>query len=118
MCEGGAGRARAQMCIQERLLRASRAREEVRGLPGHAHHMNFWALSVDAKGPVIGRVGMAVCTSEAIGAVSLGARGRGWEGQSADVHTKEAAGGVSDLRRGSGAPKACPPLEFFGARQG
>ena len=63
-------------------------------------------------------MGMVVCTSEAMGAVSLGARGWGWEGQSADMHTREAAGGFSGPRGGSGAPKACPPLEFFGARQG
>ena len=103
------------MCIQERLLEASRAQEGIRQLPGHAHHMNFWALSVGARGPGRGKVGMAVCTSEAMGAVSLDARGRGWEGQSADVYTGEATGGLSSPRRGSAAPKACPPHEFLGS---
>ena len=60
--------------------------------------------------------GRAVCTSEAMGAVSLGAWGRGWAGQTANVHTEEAAGGLSAPRGGSGAPKPCPPLMFFGAR--
>ena len=59
-------------------------------------------------------MGMAVCTSEAMGAVSLGARERGWESQSTDVHTGEALGGLSGPRRGSGAPRACPPHDFLG----
>ena len=59
-----------------------------------------------------------MCTSEALRAVSLGAQGRGWEGQSADVHRGEATGGLSGPRGGLGAPKACPPLGFLGARQG
>ena len=50
--------------------------------------------------------------------VSLGARGRGWEGESADVHTGEAVGVLSAPKGGSGAPKPCPPLMFFGARLG
>ena len=54
MCEGGAGRAKPQMCIQERLLGASRAREGVRGLPRYAHHLSF-------VGPGTGSVGMDVC---------------------------------------------------------
>ena len=59
-----------------------------------------------------------MCTSEAMGAVSLGAQGRGWEGMTADVHTEKPAGGLSGPRGGLGAPKPCPPLMFFGARQG
>ena len=78
----------------------------------HAHIMNSRALSVGARGPWRGRVGMALCTSEAMGAVSLGARGRGWEGETADVHTREPAGGLSGPRGGSGALRACPHYEF------
>ena len=59
-----------------------------------------------------------MCTSEAMGAVSLGARGRGWEGQNADVHIGQAAGGLSGPRGGSGAPRACPPHEFLGSECG
>ena len=36
------------------------------------------------------------------GLVILDARGRGWEGESADVHAGEAAGGLSSLRGGWG----------------
>ena len=77
VCEGGAGRAKPQMCIQERLLGASRAREGVRGLLGHAQIMSSRALSVGARGPGRGREGMAMCTSEAMGAASLDVRGQG-----------------------------------------
>ena len=56
--------------------------------------------------------------SEAMGAVSLGARGRGWEGESADVRTREADGGLSGPRGGLGAPRACPALEFLGCECG
>ena len=73
---------------------------------------NFRALSVDAKGLGRGREGMVVCTSEAMGPVSLGARGRGWEGETADVPTGEPAGGLSGQRGGSGALRACPHYEF------
>ena len=77
MREGGARRTRPQMCIQERLLGASWAREGVWGLSRHAHITNFRALSVGARGPGRGKVGIAVCTSEAIGAASLGVQGQG-----------------------------------------
>ena len=74
--------------------------------------MNSRALSVGARGQGRGRVGMAVCTSEAMRAASLGVRGRGWEGQTAVVHTGEAAGGLSRPRGGSEALRACPHHEF------
>ena len=40
MRKGEGGMTRAEMCIQERLRGASRAREGVRGLPGHAQHVH------------------------------------------------------------------------------
>ena len=52
------------------------------------------------------------------GLVSLGAREKGWEGESADVHAGEAAGGFSAPRRGSGGLKACPHDEFQGSECG
>ena len=78
---GGAGRANPQMCMQERLLGASRAREGVRGVSRHAHMMNSRALSVGARGPGRGSEGMAVCTSEALGACELGCAGEGLGGR-------------------------------------
>ena len=39
--------------------------------------MNSRALSVGARGQGRGRVGMAVCTSEAMGAAILGVQGQG-----------------------------------------
>ena len=59
-----------------------------------------------------------MCTSKAMGAVSMGARGRGWEGETADVHTGEPAGGLSGPRGGSGALRACPHYEFYGSECG
>ena len=38
------------MCIEERLRGASWAREGIRRLPGHAHHLQFRAVSVGAWG--------------------------------------------------------------------
>ena len=67
MREGRARRARAQMCIQERLMGASRAREGVRGLPRHAQHLNFLAMTMGPKEPGRGSVGMAMFTSKALG---------------------------------------------------
>ena len=118
MREGGAGRARAQMCIQERLLWGLLGPIGGSGAPRACPPHEFWALSVGARGPRRGTVGMVVCTSEAMEAVSLGARGWGWEGQSADVHTGEAVGDLSGPRKGLGAPKACPPHEFLGSKYG
>ena len=62
--------------------------------------------------------GGVVCTSEAMGAVSLDARGWCWEGQSTNVHTGEAAEGLSGLRGGLGAPRACPRHEILGSECG
>ena len=52
------------------------------------------------------------------GLVGLGAWGRGWEGESADVHAGEAARALSGLRGGSGGLRACPHDEFQGSECG
>ena len=78
---GEAGRANPRMCIQERLLGASRAREGVWGVSGHAHMMNSRALSMGARRPGKGRVGRAVCTSEAMEACDVGCAREGLGGR-------------------------------------
>ena len=50
--------------------------------------------------------------------MSFGAWGRGWEGKSEDVHTGEAAGGLSGPRGGSRGLRACPHDEFQGSECG
>ena len=74
--------------------------------------MSSRALSVGARGPGRGRVDRALCMSDSMGAANLGVRGRGWEGETADVHTGEPAGSLSGPRGGSGALRACPHYEF------
>ena len=48
---------------------------------GHAHMMNSRALSVGARRPGKGRVGRAVCTSEAMGACDVGCAREGLGGR-------------------------------------
>ena len=52
------------------------------------------------------------------GLVSLGAQGRGWEGESANVHAGKVVGGLSGPRGGSGGLRACPYDELKGSECG
>ena len=71
------------MSRPERLLGGSRAREGVRGLPGYVHSIALGPLGMQVRGQ---------------------GRGQNWLWTKA----REAAGGLSGPRGGSGAPRVCP----------